>query len=402
MQFPPAPWFDLFLRRAGRKWFGALEAVEAGATGSGWSGGDVLKSDSAVKNLYPMEFSLHRLRRSWGGWPEKVGEILSLSGPPLESIVLNGTLAGSKLTEVVGRFQQRLLGEGVELDPRESFPMLLRFIRAGEDLSARVHPDDAYTIENGLPGVGTDKLWFILDAEQGGFIRLGFRRDAGAGELRGAVGGGTLGKLLNSVPVRPGDVFSIPARRIHAIGKGVTLVEIQNHSHLVFPVPGLNPAEQEVISSGISMEETLKILDLRALRARSIPGMKIPLPRGRIEYLALTPRFFLRRIMMKGELDISCPGDRVAVYTGLRGSGWVRWGFSGTVFTIQPYQSVVVPAIPEELFFESEEGLEVLETSIPNFGGSTSADMVGRGIQEDRIALLGGDDYGQILLKCME
>ena len=123
--------------------------------------------------LYPLELSLNRIKKTWGGWRGKIGEIWSLSGPPHESLVLNGQLAGQRLTEIVGEFQQKLLGKEMELDPREPFPVLLKFIYTVEDLTVQVHPDDAYTLENALPMIGNDKLWYIIAAKPGGLIYLG-------------------------------------------------------------------------------------------------------------------------------------------------------------------------------------------------------------------------------------
>ena len=93
--------------------------------------------------LYPIELSLNRVKKAWGGWPGKIGEIWSLSCHPHESLALNGGLIGRRLTEIVGEFQQKLLGKGVELDPREPFPFLLKFISTAKNLSIQVHPHDA-------------------------------------------------------------------------------------------------------------------------------------------------------------------------------------------------------------------------------------------------------------------
>ena len=73
--------------------------------------------------LYPLEMSLYRIKRALGGWLGRVGEIWTISGPPHESLVLNGPLAGNRLTDVVGEYQQRLLGKDMELDPSEPFPV---------------------------------------------------------------------------------------------------------------------------------------------------------------------------------------------------------------------------------------------------------------------------------------
>ena len=77
--------------------------------------------------LYPIELSVSRVKKAWGGWPGKIGEVWSLSGQPYESLALNGFLAGQSIRKIVGDFQQKLLGSEIELDPREPFPFLLKF-----------------------------------------------------------------------------------------------------------------------------------------------------------------------------------------------------------------------------------------------------------------------------------
>jgi mannose-6-phosphate isomerase len=351
----------------------------------------------AEQPLYPLELSLHRIRKAWGGWPNKIGEIWSLSGPPHESIVLGGVLSGRKLTEIVGEFQQRVLGADMELDPREPFPMLLKFISTGENHPIQVHPDDAYTMEKGLPMVGKDKIWYVLHAGAGGLIYLGFKHGVDARGVREAARERGLQNMMNAVPVKAGDLYTVPAGRIHGIGKGVTLFEIQNHSSLTFELFRWNPEASGRGRGRLRLDEALEVLDFNLHVPRPIRGIRIRKEESCLEYLALTPRFFFRRLTINKELDISSSGERVRVFTGLRGSGWFRWGFSGTNCRVQPYQSILVPAIEEDLFIESEGDLEILETSITHMAGETLNEMIRNGISRDAIVGLGGGDYSGLL-----
>ena len=161
--------------------------------------------NSTEHTLYPLELSLNRNKKRWGGWQGKVGEIWRLSASPHESLVLNGLLAGQRLTDIVGEFHEKLLGENMELDPREPFPLLLKFISTGKNLSIQVHPHDAYTMKNGLPMVGRDKLFYILNAKQEKRIYLGFKKKLSKKEIRDAAAEGTLHRKMNTVTVKPGD-----------------------------------------------------------------------------------------------------------------------------------------------------------------------------------------------------
>ena len=353
--------------------------------------------NSAQVTLYPLELSLHHVKKSWGGWPGKIGEIRSLSGPPQESLVLNGPLAGQRLTEIVGDFQQRLLGMEMELDPREPFPLLLKFIATMKNTSIHVHPDDAYTMENGLSMVGKNKIWFILSARPGGLIYLGFKDKINEKQVREAIHKESLHNLLNAISVKQGDLYTVPAGRIHAIGKGIKLFEIQNHSDLYFKLFEWDRKTPQGDEETSHLDKAFNILDFDPIIPKPIPRIAIHSEKNRIEYISLTPHFTVRRLIIKDSLEISFNGDRFVVYTGLSGSGWLRWGLSDICTYIQAYQSVLVPAIPEDLYFESDERFEVLETSVPDMAGETLDQMIRLGLPLERIAALGGDDYGSIL-----
>ena len=357
--------------------------------------------NSTECQLYPLELSLRRIKKVWGGWPGKIGEIWSLSGLPHESIVLNGALAGLSLTDIVGEFQQKLLGKGMELDLKEPFPMRLKFISAAVNLSIQVHPDDTYTTKNALPMVGKDKIWYILSVSPGGLIYLGFKEKTNKKKTKEAIDGKTLHHLMNAISVKPGELYTIPAGRIHSIGKGIKLFEIQRHSDLTFKLFDWNHKPRGGDAARFQIDEALNIIDFSPITPKSIPKITTFSEKNRIEYLALTPRFISRRLIIKDSLEISFSGDRFVVYTGLRGSGWLRWGFSDIYSYMQPYQSILVPGITEEHYFKSEDGLEMLETSVPDMAGETLDQFVRLGIPIDRIVKLGGEDYGKILKEYM-
>ena len=354
------------------------------------------------QKLYPFELSLNRIKKIWGGWPGKIGEIWSLSGPPHESFILNGSLAGQRLTELVGGFQQKLLGKDMELDPREPFPLLLKFISTGRDLPIQVHPHDAYTLENGLPMVGRDKICYVLKVKTGGRLYLGFKEKIDEKTVRNAVAKRSLLHFMHSIPVKKGELYTVPAGRIHAFGKGITFIEIQRHSDLTFRLFDWNSEAKREDHETYQVDEALKVLDSNPNSPKPIPKVTVDSGENRIEYLALTPHFTLRRLSIRASMDVPLKGNRFVVYTGIKGMGWVRWGFSKIYSLIQPYQSILIPAVPEDLYFETEKGFDVLETSVPDLTGESLREMMGTEIPSESIVGLGGEDYGKILKGYLE
>ncbi|MBT2185883.1 class I mannose-6-phosphate isomerase [Sphingobium nicotianae] len=112
-------------------------------------------------------------------------------------------------------------------------PILVKYIFTSERLSIQVHPDDAQGRARGLPG-GKSECWFILDAEPDATLGMGTVRPLSGDELRAASLDGEIEQLMDWKPVRPGDFFYIPAGTVHAIGAGVTLVEVQQNVDVTY------------------------------------------------------------------------------------------------------------------------------------------------------------------------
>jgi mannose-6-phosphate isomerase len=117
-------------------------------------------------------------------------------------------------------------------DGRE-LPLLIKYIFTSERLSVQVHPDDAQAQARGLPH-GKSECWYIVDAEPGASLALGLRERIGRDELRGAALDGSIERLIDWRPVRAGDSFYVPAGTVHAIGGGISLIEVQQPSDVTY------------------------------------------------------------------------------------------------------------------------------------------------------------------------
>lgn len=112
-------------------------------------------------------------------------------------------------------------------------PLLVKYIFTSERLSIQVHPDDAQGRARGLDG-GKSECWLILDAQPGATLGMGTLRPLDGEELRATSLDGSIEQLMDWKPVQPGDFFYIPAGTVHAIGAGVTLVEVQQNVDVTF------------------------------------------------------------------------------------------------------------------------------------------------------------------------
>ncbi|MBR6457609.1 MAG: class I mannose-6-phosphate isomerase, partial [Bacteroidales bacterium] len=143
-----------------------------------------------------------------------------LSGwPGDESVVAEGPEAGKKITDIY---------EG-------QFPLLIKFIDSNRDLSIQVHPGDEMAAR--LHGCkGKTEMWYVIGAKPGAHLMSGLRKQITPDEYEALVKGGDFTSVLATYEVNPGDVFFLPAGRIHGLGGGVYLAEIQETSDITYRI----------------------------------------------------------------------------------------------------------------------------------------------------------------------
>ena len=200
--------------------------------------------------LYPLQFRPRLKERIWGGKAlaakggphkridpdKKYGESWEISGVQGDiSIVKNGSLKGNNLQELIEVYMGDLVGDRIYEKFGVEFPLLVKYIDTQDLLSIQVHPDDRLAAER-HNAYGKTEMWYVVSAEPGAVLYLGFREGVTREQYEQAVAEGTLPDLLNKIETRAGDAWYIPAGTIHAIGKGVRLVEIQQTSDVTYRV----------------------------------------------------------------------------------------------------------------------------------------------------------------------
>ena len=203
--------------------------------------------------LYPIRFTPLLKERIWGGKTllanakqgkakkidatQPYGESWELSAVKGdESVVANGFLKRNNIEEIIEVYMGNLIGDKVYEKYGLTFPLLIKSLDCHDVLSVQVHPDDELAAER-HNSYGKTEMWYIVDAEPGAFIYIGFnRKDITREEYIAAINEGRLPELLNKVEVKPGDTFFIPAGTIHALGKGVVVLEIQQTSDVTYRV----------------------------------------------------------------------------------------------------------------------------------------------------------------------
>ena len=201
--------------------------------------------------LYPLKFLPLYKNVIWGGNRLKeygfnydplpnCGELWALSSVEgRESVISNGFLAENTLTEAVEIYMGDLVGDKVYNRFGTEFPLLFKIIDAAKDLSIQVHPDDELAQRRGMP-CGKTEMWYVMEADEGAKLISGFRRDTTPEEYTAALAAGHLEDLLHAENPEPGDVYFIPAGRVHALGKGLMVAEIQQTSDCTYRIYDYN------------------------------------------------------------------------------------------------------------------------------------------------------------------
>jgi mannose-6-phosphate isomerase len=206
--------------------------------------------------LYPIKFNSLLFKKIWGGTKlqtfchkdikkaDNIGESWEISSVEGNiSVVKNGFLKGNMLDEIIEIYMADIVGERVYERFGNEFPLLVKFIDANDTLSIQVHPDDNLAKQR-HHAFGKTEMWYVLHAEKDAFIISGFNKNVTKEEYLDYVNKGKVEELLNKVPAKQGDVFFIPAGRVHAIGKGVLLAEIQQTSDVTYRIYDWNRADK--------------------------------------------------------------------------------------------------------------------------------------------------------------
>lgn len=198
--------------------------------------------------MYPLKFEDIFKTVVWGGekiapfkgvktHQHNIGESWELSGVKgNESVVANGPLAGHTITELACEYKEVLLGKKVYETTGTEFPLLIKFIDARDDLSVQVHPDDTLAGARHNGSKGKTEMWYVVQADEGAHLMAGLSRQTTPQEYESKVNDNTVTEILKDYKVREGDTFFIPAGRVHSIGKGCFIAEIQQTSDITYRI----------------------------------------------------------------------------------------------------------------------------------------------------------------------
>lgn len=270
---------------------------------------------------------------------KKIGESWEISAVPgHESVVAGGPYEGMRITELIGRFGPEFLGKEVFKRYNGSFPLLIKFIDANDDLSVQVHPDDDLAKER-HGSLGKTEMWYVIDADEGAKIYSGLNRELTPEEYVRMVADNCIEQALAVHNSHAGDVFFLPAGRVHAIGGGNLLAEIQESSDITYRIYDYGRRDSEGNQRELHTEQAKDAIDYTYHEEyRSAPAD----PSVADAVIAECSHFKVDRLLLDGEMTLTYGDDSFTVLMCLNGTTAI--GYEGGSMDVKAGETVLVPA----------------------------------------------------------
>ena len=319
--------------------------------------------------LYPLKFKPIFKDKIWGG--RKIKEQLGLDFGPLpncgevwllsglwdeQSEVANGDFVGDEINDLVETFMGDLVGESVFDKYGEQFPLLLKIIDANDWLSVQVHPDDELAEKRGL-GNGKTEMWYVMQADKDAELVMGFNREMTRMDYVKVMKNNTLREVLNYEKVEAGDVFFIPAGRVHALGPDIMVAEIQQTSDTTYRIYDWDRINEAGMSRELHIPQSVEAIDFNIpdqykIEVQDVMNKTVPV---------VDCQYFVTNLLqLQGEMEKDYSNlDSFVILLCTEGIFSLVWE-NGAVFVKQG-ECVLIPNIVKKVSIRAERYCKLLE-----------------------------------------
>lgn len=325
-----------------------------------------------MSTLYPLKFKTIYKDKIWGG--QKIntylgkdfsplpncGETWEISGVKSDvSVVENGPLAGKSLDTLLSSFKSELVGQTVYERFGNEFPLLVKFIDANDDLSIQVHPDDKLAKER-HNSFGKTEMWYVIQADEGSTLISGFNQQTDESTYLQKLNSGKINDILNKETVEAGDVFFLPAGRVHTIGKGLLIAEIQQTSDITYRIYDFDRVDDKGNKRELHTDEALAAIDYNVY-----PEYKSPYDKKVNEPVTVvTCEYFTTNILeftKATERDYSAI-DSFVIHVCVDGEYTLKC--DDTTLNVKMGDSILIPATAKKVDIHTTTGFKILESYI--------------------------------------
>jgi mannose-6-phosphate isomerase len=331
-----------------------------------------MNTNNQKQSLYPLIFHPIFKERIWGGNKlqtvldknipfDNCGESWEISAVPNDvSVVKEGTLQGKALDELIRTYQGELVGNKVYDKFGNTFPLLIKFLDAQEDLSIQLHPNDELA-QKRHNSFGKTEMWYVMQADKGASVRSGFNRRIDQQTYLEHLNNNNLDDILNIIPVQTDDVIFLPAGRVHSIGKGLVIAEIQQTSDVTYRIYDFDRVDNQGNKRQLHTEEALDAIDYTHYPEYKTSYTKVS---NEVTELVRSAYFTTNRLQFNQPVKRNYGQiDSFVVYICLEGSFTIDYP-QGSVKVVKG-DSVLLPASLKEVTLRPDGESKLVETYVP-------------------------------------
>lgn len=318
----------------------------------------------------PIEFTPYFKEVIWGGnslkdyknvqnLPDKIGESWEISEVPgYESVVSSGEYKGKNLSQLISEFGENLLGSKVLKKYNGKFPLLIKFIDAADNLSLQVHPDDKLAKER-HNSLGKTEMWYIVKTAPNAKIISGFKKEISPDEYEKSVKDGSFMETVAEHDALPGDVFFLPAGRVHGIGAGNLLAEIQETSDITYRIFDYNRKDANGKPRELHIDAAKDAIDFKVYDnyKNSTSG-----DQSDFEVLVESEHFKTCKIIVNGEKKEELPEGSFTILICVEGEAEVICEEGSS--KIERGKTLLLPADVREVAFKGKATLLKVDVNI--------------------------------------
>lgn len=320
--------------------------------------------------LYPLKFKPIPQYRIWGGnhlnavlpkdeQMNQLGEIWSISCVNENlSLVENGSLSGKTLDQIIDHYQESLVGEKIWKEFGKNFPLLIKFIDSAEPLSVQVHPSDeqAKRLHNSF---GKSEMWYIMETEKEAELIIGFKENIHKEEYVNHLQTETLEEILQKVKVSKGDAVYIPAGRVHAIGAGIILAEIQQTSDITYRIYDYNRTDKDGKKRELHTEWVMDAIDFNPVEEAKT---NYKTTENQFNPLVNSP-YFKTRIFKGNQPQQFSQNQTMKIYICTEGD--FTFETETEQVQLKKFESLLMPASVETYSMQPTENSTCIEVCVP-------------------------------------
>lgn len=325
-----------------------------------------------MSDLYPLKFKTIYKDKIWGGQKIRTllkkdfgnlpncGETWEISGVKGNvSVVSEGSLQGQNLEFLLNEYKENLVGEKVYKTYGNEFPLLVKFIDSNDDLSVQVHPDDALAKKR-HSSFGKTEMWYIFQADVNATLNSGFNRPLTREQYLDYFNNGKLIDILNIEKVQADDVYFLPAGRVHYIGKGCLLAEIQQSSDITYRIYDFDRKDDKGNTRELHTEQSIDAIDFtyhKNYKSRYIDKINEVVP------LVSCPYFTTNKLHFNEVIDRDFTKlDSFVIYVCM--SGELTIDYASDSANLKTGEAILIPASIKKINLKPKGWFKMLESYI--------------------------------------